>query len=102
MPLSLSEAVKEACKQPTLLDALSWIAVWEGERAIQQAKKYFETGVSTASMGGWDTLFRICFKEVISNYIEVPGRKISRKKALKTSEKILLKAERARKKLKSY
>lgn len=67
--VSLSEAVKEACKQPTLLDALSWIAVWESERVIQQARKFYETGVSTASDGkGWDTCFRVCFKLVMEAY----------------------------------
>jgi hypothetical protein len=64
--MNISEAVDLACKEPTLVDALSWIAVWECERAVYQAKEYFETGKSTASEGkGWDTCFKFCFEEVI-------------------------------------
>jgi hypothetical protein len=61
-------AVQTACKEKTLVDALSWIAVWECERTISQAKKYFETGISTAAQGGWDTCFKFCFEEVIKQY----------------------------------
>ena len=64
--VNIDEATKSACKEPTLLDALTWIAVWETERVVQQAKKYFETGVSTASHGGgWDTCFKVCFQRVM-------------------------------------
>jgi len=67
--MNIDEAVKESCKQKTLSEALSWIAIWETERVVQQAKKYFETGISTASHGGgWDTCFTICFEKVLKNY----------------------------------
>jgi hypothetical protein len=67
--LNITEAVEIACREPTLVDALSWIAVWESERAIKQARKYFETGVSTASHGGgWDTCFKVCLGEVLKAY----------------------------------
>ena len=64
--MNISEAVKIACKEPTLVDALGWIAVWEGERAIQQAKRFFETGERTGAEGtAWDFCFTYCFKRVI-------------------------------------
>ncbi len=67
--MNISEATKIACKEPTLTDALSYICVWESERAIKQAKKYFETGISTASHGGgWDTCFKVCIEAVLEQY----------------------------------
>ena len=67
--MNITEAVEQACKQPTLLDALSYIAVWESERAIQQAKSFFESGVSTAGDGkGWDTCFKTCLGLVLDKY----------------------------------
>ena len=69
--MNVEQAVKESCKQPTLADALSWIVIWETERVVQQAKKYFKTGVSTASHGGgWDTCFKFCFEKVLAQYKE--------------------------------
>lgn len=65
----LDEAVRKACEQPSLVDALTWIAVWESERAIQQARRFFETGTSTAAHGGgWDTCFKVCFERVMKEY----------------------------------
>lgn len=67
--MTFTEAVAKACTEPTLADALTWIAVWETEQVVRQAKKYFETGISTASHGGgWDTCFKVCFKEVLLKY----------------------------------
>lgn len=63
------EAVARACQEPTLAAALSWIAVWETERAIGQVRTYDKTGVSTASHGGsHDTHFLLYFKEVLNKY----------------------------------
>jgi hypothetical protein len=67
--MNIDEAVAKACLEPTLLDALTWIAVWESERAIQQAKKFFETGERTGSNGaGWDTCFKVCFEKVMQTW----------------------------------
>lgn len=69
--MNIVEAANRACEEPTLIDALTWIAVWESERAIQQAKEYFETGVRTGSHGGgWDTCFRISFEYVMKRWEE--------------------------------
>jgi hypothetical protein len=67
--MNLEEAIKKACQEATLKKALSWIAIWETERVVRQAKKYFETGVSTASHGGgWDTCFEVLFGMVLDRY----------------------------------
>jgi hypothetical protein len=67
--MNIDEAVSRACREPTLVKALSFIAVWETERAIQQAMRWKETGISTASHGGgWDTCFEFCFDRVMAAY----------------------------------
>jgi hypothetical protein len=64
--MNITEATERACKESTLLDALSWIALWESERAIAQAIKNDHTGERTASHGGkWDTCFKRCFESVM-------------------------------------
>jgi len=59
--VNIDEAVNKACQQPALLDALSWICVWESERAIRQAQ-------ASALPKRWETCFRYCLKQVIDNY----------------------------------
>jgi hypothetical protein len=67
--MKIDEAVARACREPTLSDALSWIAVWESERAIRQAIEYTKNGNSTASHGGgWDTCFKYCFDRVLEKW----------------------------------
>lgn len=68
---ALQQAINEACKQPTLREAFAHIAVWESERIVQQAHKFYETGVSTASPGqGWDTMFDFLFKKVEEEFLK--------------------------------
>lgn len=63
--MNIDDAVAKACEEPTLVKALSWIAVWETERVVKQAIQWKATGVSTASHGGgWDTCFETCFDRV--------------------------------------
>lgn len=67
--MNIDEAVKRALTEPTLAKALSWIAIWEAERAIKQAFRWKETGISTASHGGgWDTCFEYCFTRVLTEW----------------------------------
>lgn len=63
--MTLKEAVARACEEPTLLDALTWIAVWESERVVQQARKFYETEARNPDGSGWDTCFRACFAPVM-------------------------------------
>ena len=64
----ITQAVERACQEKSLLDALTWICVWESERIIKQAKK----GLKDADGKGLDTCFRVCFrvclKEVMEKY----------------------------------
>lgn len=63
--MNIDEAVSTACCEPTLLDALSWICVWESERAIRQARENRGSGADGA---GWDTCFRYCLNLVMESY----------------------------------
>lgn len=67
--MNFQEAVKKACEEPTMLDALSWIAVWESERAIQQAHKFLSGETERDTDGkGWDTCFKFLFQQVMEHY----------------------------------
>jgi len=71
--MNISDAVKRACQEPTLLDAFSWIAVWESERVVKQAHAFLNTGIRTGSNeAGWDTCFKICFERVMEVYGKTP------------------------------
>ena len=64
------EAVDRACEEPTLLDALSWIAVWECERVIPVAHRYLNDESRWHNTGeqGWDTCFKFLIKETMEQY----------------------------------
>ena len=62
--MNIDEAVKEACKRSTLLDALTFICIWESERIVKQAKKK----LYDADGKGWDTCFRFCLAGVVKKY----------------------------------
>lgn len=67
--MNLDEAVKDACAESTLVEALSKIAIWECGRVVEQARRFDETGVSTAGHGGaYDTCFRLCFQRVMDEW----------------------------------
>lgn len=67
--MNIEEALTRACAEPTLVKALSWIAIWETERVAQQAVQHEKTGVSAAACGGkWDTCFDLCFTNVIARW----------------------------------
>ena len=63
--MNIDQAVERACQEPTLLDALTWICVWESERAIKQARENYGSGSGGA---GWDTCFRYCLEQVMVSY----------------------------------
>jgi len=66
---NIDEAVKTAVQQPTLVDALTWICVWESERIVKQVRFNFGSGANGA---GWDTCFKTCIEHVIAAYKEKP------------------------------
>jgi hypothetical protein len=63
--MNITEAVDRAIQECTLIDALSWICVWESERAIQQARFNYGSG---SNGQGWDTCFKYCISEVVKRY----------------------------------
>lgn len=64
------EAIARACQEPTMVDALSWICVWESERVVRQAHQFFNTGIRQPDGKGWDTCFRVCIKAVMDAYLD--------------------------------
>ena len=72
MNMTLKEAVVNACSQKTYIDALTYIAMWECTRVVQQAVEFERTRVSTAGNGGaYDTCFGLAFKEDLSDLYDV-------------------------------
>ena len=64
--MNMTEACLRACEEPTLEEALTWVARWETERVVAQALEWKRTGVSTAAHGGgWDTCFRVLFERLL-------------------------------------
>jgi hypothetical protein len=68
--MNFKEAIECALQEPTLLDALTLIAVWDTERSIRQARRYFVTGETNPDGMGWETCFRVCFKAVMQKWTE--------------------------------
>lgn len=67
--MNAQQAVDRACEEPTLLEALSWIAVWECERVIPVAHSFLNGGKPRGYNGqGWDTCFKYLIKEVMEQY----------------------------------
>lgn len=56
--MNITEATKKACEEPTLLEALTWICVWDSERVVKQARANAQ----------WGTCFKVCLKSVLDNY----------------------------------
>ena len=71
MSKNIDQAVERACKESTLLDALTWICVWESERAIRQVRKNYGSGTDGA---GWDTCFKYSLKRVMESYPEATDK----------------------------
>lgn len=77
--MNITEALERACKEPTLVKALGFMAIWESERAVKQALEWQKTGKSTASHGGsHDTCFETAFKMLLEKYpcprVTEPGK----------------------------
>jgi len=61
----IDEAVNKACSEPTLLEAFSWIAIWENDRAVKQALKGEKDPFSGSLR---ETCFLHCFKAVMEQW----------------------------------
>lgn len=58
--MNFNEAVEEACKKPTLVDALTYICVWESERVVKYTKEFPDEQ--------WESCFHYCINNVIQKY----------------------------------
>lgn len=58
--MNIDEAVKVVCEQPTLIKALTRVAVWETERVVEQARKSCV----------FDTCFERCFTRVFEEWVQ--------------------------------
>lgn len=56
--MNITQAVERACQESTLLDALTFICIWEAERIVKQARENIQ----------WETCFRVSLKAVIEKY----------------------------------
>ena len=56
--MNIKEAVDRACEEATLLDALTFICIWESERIVKQARNNKQ----------WETCFKVCLKKVMEKY----------------------------------
>ena len=66
--MKFEEATKEACKQPTFLTALSWIAGWLTKAVIVQPPQNTTMRERTPEDDEWETRFLICFRAVMEEY----------------------------------
>lgn len=64
--MNITEAVKRACEEPTLVEALAWICIWESERVIAQVLINYEAGTEEDV---YDTCFKYCLQQVMKEYI---------------------------------
>jgi hypothetical protein len=62
--VTAEEAVKRALEEPTLAAALAWVAIWENDRAVQQALR----GDRGFDGRLWDTCFEMLFKRVLEGW----------------------------------
>ncbi len=66
--MNITEAVKRACEEPTLADALEFICVWESERVVRQALRNEKSGERTPAGCKWETCFGTCVTAVLRAY----------------------------------
>lgn len=58
--MNLYEAIRQACKKPTLDDALAFICVWESERIVKFVKEHPDQP--------WESMFKHCITAVRADY----------------------------------
>jgi hypothetical protein len=69
MTQSPQDAIDLACREPTLIKALAFIALWECERVVSQAHKHLSKQTPDhLGEQGWDTFFEYLIKEVMEQY----------------------------------
>ena len=90
--MNLKEAVDRACTEPTLVASLTWIAIWESERAIAEAFRNDKSGERNPDGSKWGTCFGLCFQGVIDQW----HVRVERENASLRAERDAIKAEAVR------
>ena len=57
-----------ACQEPTLIDALTFIAIWDCNRAVRQAIEHEKAGTREPDGFLYHSMFKRCFKEVLTRW----------------------------------
>lgn len=78
MDMNLTQAVARACQEPTFVEGLTFLAVWETERVVAQAKR----DVANPDGSKWETCFGHIFKEFVSEWKGRNGPRLMRKERL--------------------
>ncbi len=65
--MNITEATNRACEENTLLDALTFICIWESERVVKQARTNEQ----------WETCFKVSLRSVMEEYWKKNDRKSS-------------------------
>lgn len=71
---SFEEALRRACEEPTLAEALTWLAIWDCDRAVHQAlrndaaRREHREHPATSHGGLYETTFLICFKRLLERW----------------------------------
>ena len=69
MGMTFIEVIDRACEEPTLEDALTWVAIQECERVIPIAHAFLNGKKERGPDGrGWDTCFGYLIEEVMREY----------------------------------
>lgn len=77
--MNITEALDRACQEPSLLDALTWMAVWENDRAVHQALRNKESGERAPEGGLWETCFRHSFQRLLEQRYRPKRKRVARK-----------------------
>lgn len=63
--MNLKEAIAKACECETLVEALTFIAIWETDRAVHQAIDFNNLYKTNYYGPAYETCFKVIFEELI-------------------------------------
>ena len=72
--MNITEATNEACKEDSLVEALTYIAIWENERVVDYV---------TTHDGIFETCFGVCFSSVLDAWKKKEERNASETDSVK-------------------
>ena len=66
--MNIKEATNRALQEESLLDAITFMAIWENDRAVKQAIRNYESEERNPDGSMYDTCFRSAFQYLLSKY----------------------------------